>query len=174
MSCHVAVSWRAKKRRGRSNVKLWKLVFNSSRKNWTSSMISSSDHFRVHKFLANGRSWATSIAGRLSRGALTTRFCTSWMRVHRRRWRHRTHPERRDDDPNNFLFDCALCNVNKKWYDVVFPDKINMGWQETYQDLLVDVLGHVLLKREQPDTESNLIAHLGARLVLQDLDEPGL
>lgn len=57
-----------------TNVRLWKLILSSSLRNWTSSMISSSDHFRVQRFFANGRSWATNIAGKFEVGALVTKF----------------------------------------------------------------------------------------------------
>ena len=59
----------------KSYVRLWKLSVSSSLTNCTSSSISSSENFLAQRFLANGRSWATSIAGRLADGALLMRFC---------------------------------------------------------------------------------------------------
>ena len=55
-------------------VKLSKLSLSSSLKNCTSSRMSSSVHFLVHRFLAKGSTCATSIAGRFFAGALITRF----------------------------------------------------------------------------------------------------
>ena len=55
-------------------VRLSNLALSSSIRNCTSSRISSSDHLRVARFLTNGSSCATSIAGRLADGAFVTRF----------------------------------------------------------------------------------------------------
>lgn len=58
----------------KTDVRLWKLAVNSSRRNCISSTMSSSDHLRVQRFLAKGKRCATSMAGRLAFGALVTRF----------------------------------------------------------------------------------------------------
>lgn len=65
-----------------THVRLSKRAFNSSRRNCTSSRMSSSVHFRPQRLFAKGNSCATSIDGRFWDGAFVTRFwnlSTLWV-----------------------------------------------------------------------------------------------
>lgn len=60
--------------RGGGNVNWSKLAWSSSWRNWRSSRISWSVHFRPERDFVKWRSLATTIAGRFSSGAFLTRF----------------------------------------------------------------------------------------------------
>ena len=110
-------------------VRLSKRALSSSRRNWISSTMSSSVHLRPDRFFENGKSCATSIAGRFACGALETRF---YIREHyssaereREREREReteaAYPERRNDHSDNLLLRSTLSNIDKKGYNVESP-----------------------------------------------------
>lgn len=147
-------------------------MFNSSFRYWTSSRISSSDHLRVAKFFANGRSLATSIAGKFSAGAFVTRFYAFLMLI--RSGETMSYPERCYDHSDNILFYSVLCNLYQSRYDIILP--IFNDHQEIYaimegKDVLVNLFCDILLKWKQPYAESNLIAHLGTRVTVQNFNE---
>lgn len=84
--------------------------------------MSSSVHFRLERFLAKGRRWATSIAGRLACGAFETRFCEALLSISMRcSLSSATYPEGRNNDPDHFLLRGTLGNIDEKGYNVKPP-----------------------------------------------------
>lgn len=122
-SCIPSVSEKLKQYQ-HTHVKLSKLRSSSSLTYCTSSRMSSSDHLRVERFLENGRSCATSIAGRLSEGAFVIKFFENISIDHARREKTCAYTESGNNNTNDFLFHGSLCHCDQQGYDVVFPSKL--------------------------------------------------
>lgn len=110
-SCIPSFSERLKQNQY-THVKLSKLRSSSSLTYCTSSKMSSSDHLRVERFLENGRSCATSIAGRFSEGAFVIRFFKDISIEHGRREKTCAHTKSGNNNTNDFLFHSGLCHCD--------------------------------------------------------------
>lgn len=95
-----------------THVKLSKLRSSSSLTYCTSSKMSSSDHLRVERFLENGRSWATSIAGRFSEGAFVIKFFEDMSIENSRREKTWAYTKSSNYNTNDFLFHGGLCHCD--------------------------------------------------------------